>query len=105
VEVSHAGAWVRVGWQADADLVRRLLLGSRGRASRRLAGARAGGGAADLRGGLHFGLQVWSTQHLKGEGRLKSDLNFAAREKLAATASRSRDRRSADAAKRTAART
>ena len=36
----------------------------------------------DLRNGMHFALQVWSTQYLKGEARLKSELNFAIREKL-----------------------
>ncbi len=32
--------------------------------------------------GSHFALQVWSTQYLQGEARLKSELNFAIREKL-----------------------
>ena len=36
----------------------------------------------DLRNGMLFVLQVWSTQYLQGEGRLKSELNFAIREKL-----------------------
>ena len=36
----------------------------------------------DLRNGLVFVLQVWSTQYLQGEGRLKSELNFAIWDKL-----------------------
>ncbi|TMA30909.1 MAG: hypothetical protein E6J87_16990 [Deltaproteobacteria bacterium] len=46
----------------------------------------------DLRNGMHFALQVWSTQYLQGEARLKSELNFAIREKLAAAAASSRSR-------------
>ena len=36
----------------------------------------------DLRNGLSFVLQVWSNQYLQNETRLKSELNFAIREKL-----------------------
>jgi small-conductance mechanosensitive channel len=36
----------------------------------------------DLRNGMHFALQVWSTQYLQYEGRLKSELNVAIHQKL-----------------------
>jgi len=31
---------------------------------------------------MHFALQVWSTQYLQYEGRLKSELNLAIHKKL-----------------------
>jgi small-conductance mechanosensitive channel len=73
---------VRVGWQADADLVRRLLLEAATEHADVLPEPKPEVELRDLRAGLYFGLQVWSTQYLTGEGRLKSDLNFAIREKL-----------------------
>lgn len=85
---SHTGQltafWVRVrvGWQADADLVRRLLLEAATEHPKVLRDPAPEVELHDLRGGLQFVLQVWSTQYLQGEGRLKSDLNFAIREKL-----------------------
>jgi small-conductance mechanosensitive channel len=73
---------VRVGWHADADLVRRLLLESATEHPDVLRDPAAQVELQDLRNGLLFVLQVWSTQYLQGEGRLKSELNFAIKEKL-----------------------
>jgi len=73
---------VRVNGQADADLVRRLLLESATEHPNVLREPGPEVELRDLRGGLHFALQVWSTQYLQGEGRLVSDLNLAIREKL-----------------------
>ena len=72
----------RVSWQADADLVRRLLMEAAAEHPDVLPEPEPEVELRDLRGGLHFSLQVWSTQYLQGEGSLKSDLNFAIREKL-----------------------
>jgi small-conductance mechanosensitive channel len=73
---------VRVGWRADAELVRRLLLESASEHPDVLGDPAPEVELQDLRNGLLFVLQVWSTQHLQGEGRLKSELNFAIKEKL-----------------------
>jgi small-conductance mechanosensitive channel len=73
---------VRVGWDADADLVRRLLLEAAIEHPNVLGDPPPEVELQDLRNGLLFALQVWSTQYLQGEGRLKSELNFAIREKL-----------------------
>jgi small-conductance mechanosensitive channel len=73
---------VRVGWHADADLVRRLLLESATEHPDVLRDPAPQVELQDLRNGLLFVLQVWSTQYLQGEGRLKSELNFAIKEKL-----------------------
>jgi small-conductance mechanosensitive channel len=73
---------VKVDWSADADLVRRLLLEAAAEHPHVLDEPGPEVELRDLRGGLQFGLQVWSTEYLKGEGRLKSELNFAIREKL-----------------------
>src|SRR5262245_58737567 len=73
---------VKVGWDADAELVKRLLLETAADHPSVLRKPPPEVELRDLRGGLHFVLQVWSTQYLQGEGRLKSDLNFAIREKL-----------------------
>jgi len=73
---------VRVGWRADADLVRRLLLEAATEHPDVLRDPEPEVELRDLRGGLHFALQVWSTQFLQHEGKLKSDLNFSIRQKL-----------------------
>ena len=73
---------VKVAWDADADLVRRLLLEVAGSHPHVLHEPAPEVELRDLRGGLQFALQVWSTQYLRGEGRLKSDLNFAIRDVL-----------------------
>jgi small-conductance mechanosensitive channel len=85
---SHTGSLiaflvrVRVGWHADADLVRRLLLDAASEHPKVLDDPAPEVELQDLRNGLAFVLQVWSTQYLQGEGRLKSELNFAIWEKL-----------------------
>jgi small-conductance mechanosensitive channel len=85
---SHEGALtaflvrVRVAWNADADLVRRLLLEVAAEHPKVLRDPEPEVELRELRGGLQFALQVWSTEYLRGEGRLKSELNFAIREKL-----------------------
>lgn len=73
---------VRVGWEADAELVRRLLLEAAAENEHVLAEPAPEVELRDLRGGQQLSLQVWSTEYLQGEGRLKSDLNFAIRRKL-----------------------
>lgn len=73
---------VGVNGHADADLVRRLLLEAATEHPNVLREPGPEVELRDLRGGLHFALQVWSTQYLQGEGRLVSDLNLAIREKL-----------------------
>ncbi len=73
---------VRVGWDADAELVRRLLLEAAAENEHVLSEPAPEVELRDLRGGQHLSLQVWSTEYLQGEGRLKSDLNFAIRRKL-----------------------
>lgn len=73
---------VRVEWRADADLMRRLLLEVAGDHPNVLRDPPPEVELRDLMGSLHFVLQVWSTEYLRGEGRLKSELNFAIREKL-----------------------
>jgi small-conductance mechanosensitive channel len=72
---------VKVAWDADADLVRRLLLEAAADHPNVLREPPPDVELRDLRGGLQFSLQVWSTD-VQAEGRLKSDLNFAIREKL-----------------------
>jgi small-conductance mechanosensitive channel len=85
---SHTGSLtaflvrVNVSSRADAVLVRRLLLEAATEHPNVLSEPEPEVELRDLRGGLHFALQVWSTQYLQGEGRLKSDLNFAIREKF-----------------------
>jgi small-conductance mechanosensitive channel len=73
---------VRVAWDADPELVRRLLLEAAAENEHVLSDPGPEVELRDLRGGQHFSLQVWSTEYLQGEGRLKSDLNFAIRQKL-----------------------
>jgi small-conductance mechanosensitive channel len=73
---------VRVAWDADVELVRRLLLETASENPQVLQDPAPEVELRDLRGGLHLSLQVWSTEYLQGEGRLKSDLNFSIREKL-----------------------
>jgi small-conductance mechanosensitive channel len=73
---------VRVDWHTDADLVRGLLLEAATEHPKVLPDPAPEVELHDLRGGLQFVLQVWSTQYLQGEGRLKSELNFAIMEKL-----------------------
>jgi small-conductance mechanosensitive channel len=85
---SHTGSLtafvvrVRVSWDADAGLVQRLLLEAAAEHPNVLRDPAPEVELLDLRNGMHFALQVWSTQYLKGEARLKSELNFAIREKL-----------------------
>jgi small-conductance mechanosensitive channel len=73
---------VRVGWDADAELVRRLMLEVAAENPHVLSDPSPEVELRDLRGGQHLSLQVWSKEYLQGEGRLKSDLNFAIRKKL-----------------------
>jgi small-conductance mechanosensitive channel len=73
---------VRVGWDADAELVRRLMLEAAAENPHVLSDPSPEVELRDLRGGQHLSLQVWSKEYLQGEGRLKSDLNFAIRKKL-----------------------
>ncbi len=73
---------VRLGWHTDTDLVRRLLLEAAGEHPDVLRDPEPEVELRDLRGGLHFALQVWSSQYLQHEGKLKSDLNLAIRDKL-----------------------
>jgi small-conductance mechanosensitive channel len=73
---------VRVGWQADANLVRQLLLEVAADHPHVLREPEPEVELLDVRNGLNFVVQVWSTQYLQGEGRLKSELNFSIREKL-----------------------
>ncbi len=73
---------VRVGWNTDAELVRGLLLEVAAEHPHVLKEPAPEVELVDLRNGLHLALQVWSNQDLKSEARLKSELNFAIREKL-----------------------
>ena len=73
---------VRVSWQTDADVVRQLLLEVAAEHPHVLRDPEPEVELLDIRNGLHFVLQVWSTEYLQGEGRLKSELNFAIRAKL-----------------------
>ena len=73
---------VRVGWHSDAELVRRLLLEAAADHPHVLGDPAPEVELVDLRNGLQFVLQVWSNQYLQNEARLKSELNFAIREKL-----------------------
>jgi small-conductance mechanosensitive channel len=73
---------VRVDWDAEPELVRRLLLECAEEHPNVLPDPAPEVELRDLRRDLHFSLQVWSDQYLQGEGRLKSDLNFAIREKF-----------------------
>ena len=73
---------VRVGWHAEAELVRRLLLEAAAEHPAVLREPAPEVELLDLRNGLQFALQVWSNQYLQNEARLKSELNFAIREKL-----------------------
>jgi small-conductance mechanosensitive channel len=73
---------VRVGWNADPEVVRRLLLEAAAEHPHVLRDPEPEVELLDLRNGLQFALQVWSTQYLQGEARLKSELNFAIRAKL-----------------------
>jgi small-conductance mechanosensitive channel len=75
---------VRVSWHADAGVVRRMLLEVAAEHPFVLAEPAAEVELVDVRHGLLFVLQVWSTQYLQGEERLKSELYFAIREKLGA---------------------
>jgi small-conductance mechanosensitive channel len=87
---SHTGALtafvvrVKVPWDADAELVKRLLLEAAAGHPKVLGEPPPQVELRDLRGGLQFSVQVWSTEYVQGEGRLRSDLNFAIREKLKA---------------------
>ena len=85
---SHTGSLtafvvrVRVSWDADAQLVERRLLEAAAEHPNVLRDPAPEVELLDLRNGMHFALQVWSTQYLKGEARLKSELNFTIWEKL-----------------------
>ncbi len=73
---------VRVHWDTDTEVMRGLLLEVASEHRNVLSDPPPEVELLDLRNGLHFALQVWSTQYLQGEARLKSELNFAIREKL-----------------------
>jgi small-conductance mechanosensitive channel len=73
---------VKVGWDADAELVQRLLLEAAAEHPNVLRDPAPEVELLDLRNGMHFALQVWSTQYLQYEARLKSELNLAIRKKL-----------------------
>src|SRR5262249_19634480 len=73
---------VRVDWDADPELVRRILLEAAAEHPRVERDPAPEVELLDLRNGMHFALQVWSTHHLQGEMQLKSELNFAIRNKL-----------------------
>lgn len=73
---------VRVGWHTDTDLVRRLLLEAAAEHPDVLRDPEPEVELRDLRGGLLFTLQVWSSQYVQHEGKLKSDLNLAIWDKL-----------------------
>jgi small-conductance mechanosensitive channel len=73
---------VRVSWDTDAALVRQLLLEVASEHPHVLRDPEPEVELLDIRSGLHFALQVWSTEYLQGEARLKSELNFAIRQKL-----------------------
>jgi len=85
---SHTGSLtafvvrVRVSWEAEPQVIERLLLEAAAEHPHVLRDPAPEVELLDLRNGMHFALQVWSTQYLKGEARLKSELNFAIREKL-----------------------
>src|SRR5262249_41004403 len=73
---------VRVGWRTDAEAVRRLLLEVAAEHPHVLREPAPEVELLDLRNGLQLALQVWSNQYLQNETRLRSELNFAIREKL-----------------------
>jgi small-conductance mechanosensitive channel len=73
---------VRVDWDADAELVQKLLLEAAAEHAHVLRDPEPEVELLDLRNGMHFALQVWSTQYLQYEARLKSELNLAIRKKL-----------------------
>jgi small-conductance mechanosensitive channel len=73
---------VRVGWDTDPELVRRSLLEAAAEHPHVEREPAPEVELLDLRNGMHFALQVWSTRYLQGEDRLKSELNFAIRSKL-----------------------
>ena len=70
---------VRLSWDTDAELVRRLLLEVASEHPHVFGSPRPEVELIDLRNGQHFVLQVWTTKYLQGEARLKSELNFAIR--------------------------
>jgi small-conductance mechanosensitive channel len=73
---------VKVDWRTDADLMRQLLLEVATEHPHVLRDPEPEVELLDIRNGLHFVLQVWSTEYLQGEARLKSELNFAIRARL-----------------------
>src|SRR5262245_7885958 len=85
---SHTGSLtafvvrVRLSWDSDVEMVKRLLLEAAAEHPDVLRDPAPEVELVDLRNGMHFALQVWSTRFLQGEAKLKSELNFAIREKL-----------------------
>jgi len=98
---SHTGSLtafvvrVRASWDSDPRVVERALLEAAAEHPDVEKDPAPEVELLDLRNGMHFALQVWSTQYLKGEARLKSELNIAIREKL-----RGRDMQAASRASR-----
>jgi small-conductance mechanosensitive channel len=67
-----------VSHSSDPELVRRVLLAAAGEHPDVLGKPAAEVEFVEVgRTGLRFHLQVWSTEHVKSAGALKSDLNFA----------------------------
>ena len=75
---------MRVPWRTDAEAMREVMLEAATEHPHVLGDPAPEVELLDLRNGMHFALQVWSTQYLQGEARLKSELNFAIHEKLRA---------------------
>jgi small-conductance mechanosensitive channel len=74
-----------VSHSSDPELVRRVLLAAAGEHPDVLGKPAPEVEFVEVgRTGLRFHLQVWSTEHVKSAGSLKSDLNFAVWRQLAA---------------------
>jgi small-conductance mechanosensitive channel len=73
---------MRMPWRADAEAVREVMLEVAHEHPHVLSDPAPEVELLDLRNGMHFALQVWSNHYLQGEARLKSELNFAIRQKL-----------------------
>ena len=74
-----------VSHTSDPELVRQVLLAAAARHRDVLPDPRAEVEFVEVgRGALRFQLQVWSTEHLKTGGTLKSDLNFEVWRQLSA---------------------
>jgi small-conductance mechanosensitive channel len=88
---------VRVGWRTNAEATRQALLEVAAEHPHVLRDPAPEVELLDLRNGMLFALQVWSTQYLQGEARLKSELNFAIRERLGRRGIEAADRREREA--------